>query len=221
MCAARRAGTICRSGARPSSSGWPRRGCWSVGEEGDANAWSRSRTRRCCASGRGCGMARPAARVPVGRTARAGPARLAAGGGRPTSTEALLTGLKLARAENWLLERPQQLSADERQYVQASVERARAEARRRARGAADGDRGLAGVHGRARCPGGRMPGSSPDRRVDLARVALAIAWQDRDASKGALILTEIDNPDTPLATRTLDEMLRLPLVRAELPMTRR
>lgn len=44
---------------------------------------------------------------------------------------ALLTGLKLNRARGWLAERPQQLSAAERAYVQASIQQAEAlEARR-------------------------------------------------------------------------------------------
>jgi WD40 repeat protein len=46
---------------------------------------------------------------------------------------ALLSGLKLHRAESWLVERPQQLSADERAFIRASVERARADEQRRRR----------------------------------------------------------------------------------------
>ena len=43
---------------------------------------------------------------------------------------ALLTGLKLGRARRWLIEHPNQLSAQERAFIQASIERAEAETRR-------------------------------------------------------------------------------------------
>ena len=46
---------------------------------------------------------------------------------------ALLTGLKLNRAESWLIERPQQLSDEERAFVAASVAKVRAGQARRAR----------------------------------------------------------------------------------------
>ena len=46
---------------------------------------------------------------------------------------ALLTGLKLARARGWLLERPHQLTAEERALIKASIDHAEAEERRRAR----------------------------------------------------------------------------------------
>jgi hypothetical protein len=46
-------------------------------------------------------------------------------------TAALLTGLKLNRARGWLLERPHQLSAREREFIQQSVDRIEAEERRR------------------------------------------------------------------------------------------
>jgi hypothetical protein len=46
---------------------------------------------------------------------------------------ALLTGLKLSRARRWLIEHPNQLSAKERAFIQASVERDEAESRRRER----------------------------------------------------------------------------------------
>ena len=46
---------------------------------------------------------------------------------------ALLTGLKLNRARGWLLERPHQLTADERAFVQASIEHAEAAVRHKAR----------------------------------------------------------------------------------------
>jgi WD40 repeat protein len=136
--------------------------------------------------------------------------------------KALLAGLKLARAENWLLERPQQLSADERQYIQASVERARAEARRRARArlfitlssaAAAVVLAIAAAYAWQQS---EQAVAERVRALDLARVALATDLQERDATKAALILNEIDNPDTELIARKLDELLRLPLLRAEL-----
>jgi hypothetical protein len=43
---------------------------------------------------------------------------------------ALLTGLKLSRARGWLVEHPNQLNAQERAFIQASIERAEAETRR-------------------------------------------------------------------------------------------
>jgi hypothetical protein len=46
---------------------------------------------------------------------------------------ALLSGLKLNRARGWLAERPQQLTAQERAYIQASVQSAEAEELRKAR----------------------------------------------------------------------------------------
>jgi WD40 repeat protein len=46
---------------------------------------------------------------------------------------ALLTGLKLSRARRWLIEHPNQLSAPERTFIQASMERAEAEIRRNER----------------------------------------------------------------------------------------
>ena len=46
---------------------------------------------------------------------------------------ALLTGLKLNRARGWLMERPHQLSAQERALVQASIDHAEAAERRKAR----------------------------------------------------------------------------------------
>jgi WD40 repeat protein len=46
---------------------------------------------------------------------------------------ALLTGLKLSRARRWLIEHPNQLSAPERAFIQASIERAEAETRRNER----------------------------------------------------------------------------------------
>jgi hypothetical protein len=46
---------------------------------------------------------------------------------------ALLTGLKLNRARGWLAERPQQLSAPARAYVQASIQQAEAEEARKLR----------------------------------------------------------------------------------------
>lgn len=46
---------------------------------------------------------------------------------------ALLTGLKLGRARRWLIEYPNQLSGQERAFIQASMERAEAEARRNER----------------------------------------------------------------------------------------
>ena len=47
--------------------------------------------------------------------------------------DALLTGLRLARARAWLVERPTGLTAEERAFVQVSVERDEAEKRRRER----------------------------------------------------------------------------------------
>jgi WD40 repeat protein len=47
--------------------------------------------------------------------------------------DALLTGLKLTRARAWLVEHPTRLTADERVFIQASVERAEQEERRNAR----------------------------------------------------------------------------------------
>ena len=46
---------------------------------------------------------------------------------------ALLTGLKLNRAQSWLLERPHQLTATERSFVQASIDLSEFEARRKLR----------------------------------------------------------------------------------------
>ncbi|MGB8846607.1 MAG: TIR domain-containing protein, partial [Terracidiphilus sp.] len=43
-------------------------------------------------------------------------------------TDALLTGLKLTRARAWLLDKPHQLSANEREFIQASIARQEAEA---------------------------------------------------------------------------------------------
>ncbi|MGD0346479.1 MAG: TIR domain-containing protein [Terracidiphilus sp.] len=43
-------------------------------------------------------------------------------------TDALLTGLKLTRARAWLLEKPHQLSANEREFIQASIARQEADA---------------------------------------------------------------------------------------------
>jgi WD40 repeat protein len=48
-------------------------------------------------------------------------------------TDALLTGLKLNRARGWLAEYPTQLTAQERGFIQASIQRIEAEDRRRAR----------------------------------------------------------------------------------------
>ena len=48
-------------------------------------------------------------------------------------TSALLTGLKLNRAESWLIERPQQLNDDERAFIAASVAKVRAEEAAKAR----------------------------------------------------------------------------------------
>ena len=48
-------------------------------------------------------------------------------------TGALLTGLKLNRARGWMLERPHQLTAEERALVQASIDHAEAEEKRKAR----------------------------------------------------------------------------------------
>ena len=144
--------------------------------------------------------------------------------------KALLTGLKLARAESWLVERPQQLTEDERRFVQASVERARAEARRRRRtrriitiSSAAAALALAVLavfafqqSERARAEAARAV-DEKTRALDLARVSLATEWQERDATRAALVLTELENPDAPIATRKLGELLRLPLVHAELP----
>lgn len=47
--------------------------------------------------------------------------------------EALLTGLKLTRARTWLVAKPQQLSAAERKFIEASVEHYEADAARRER----------------------------------------------------------------------------------------
>ena len=46
---------------------------------------------------------------------------------------ALLTGLKLSRARGWLVEHPTQLTAQERGFIQASIQSVAAEERRRAR----------------------------------------------------------------------------------------
>jgi hypothetical protein len=46
---------------------------------------------------------------------------------------ALLTGLKLNRARTWLVERPQQLGAEERAYIQASIDHADAAEQRKLR----------------------------------------------------------------------------------------
>jgi len=46
---------------------------------------------------------------------------------------ALLTGLKLSRARRWVIEHPNQLSPQERAFIQASTERAEAETRRNER----------------------------------------------------------------------------------------
>src|SRR5208337_1395517 len=51
----------------------------------------------------------------------------------PDKVGALLTGLKLGRASRWLVEHPNQLSAQERAFIQASVERDEAEKRRKER----------------------------------------------------------------------------------------
>jgi len=48
-------------------------------------------------------------------------------------TGALLTGLKLNRARGWLIERPHQLTAKERALIQASIDHAEAEERRKVR----------------------------------------------------------------------------------------
>jgi WD40 repeat protein len=48
-------------------------------------------------------------------------------------TEALLSGLKLTRAQTWLLEKPQQLSETERNFIQASIAHRDAEAAKRER----------------------------------------------------------------------------------------
>jgi hypothetical protein len=46
---------------------------------------------------------------------------------------ALLTGLKLSRARGWLVEHPTQLTAQERGFIQASIQSVEAEERRKAR----------------------------------------------------------------------------------------
>jgi conflict system STAND superfamily ATPase len=46
---------------------------------------------------------------------------------------ALLSGLKLSRARTWLAERPHQLAAQERAFIQASIQAAEAEERRKVR----------------------------------------------------------------------------------------
>jgi len=48
-------------------------------------------------------------------------------------TDALLTGLKLSRAKTWLLEKPQQLSESERQFIQASISHLESETEKRER----------------------------------------------------------------------------------------
>lgn len=48
-------------------------------------------------------------------------------------TSALLAGLKLNRARDWLKERPHQLTAPERAFIQVSIDHAEAEERRKAR----------------------------------------------------------------------------------------
>jgi len=53
--------------------------------------------------------------------------------GESDKAAALLTGLKLSRAREWLAERPHQLSAEERALIQASVDREEADRRRKAR----------------------------------------------------------------------------------------
>ena len=50
---------------------------------------------------------------------------------------ALLTGLKLNRARGWLIEHPNQLSAQERAFIQASIDHAEAEKRARKEAAAN------------------------------------------------------------------------------------
>ncbi|MGI9383311.1 MAG: TIR domain-containing protein [Methyloligellaceae bacterium] len=53
--------------------------------------------------------------------------------GEAEKTSALLSGLKLTRARQWLADRPQQLTDDERGFVQISLDHEDAEQRRRAR----------------------------------------------------------------------------------------
>ncbi|GGI21019.1 hypothetical protein GCM10010987_12280 [Bradyrhizobium guangdongense] len=52
---------------------------------------------------------------------------------KPDKATALLTGLKLSRARRWLIEYPNQLSAQERAFIQASTARAEAETLRKER----------------------------------------------------------------------------------------
>ena len=55
------------------------------------------------------------------------------------------------------------------------------------------------------------------RALDLARVSMAGEQLDRDPTTASLILTEIEDPEnTPFAKRRLSEVLRLPLIYAEL-----
>jgi len=82
----------------------------------------------------------------------------------PQKPDALLTGLKLTRARLWLLAKPHQLSARERDFVQASVTRQEAEAVQRERASR---RILRGTIAAA---------------AVLAFAALAAIWEWREAS---------------------------------------
>jgi WD40 repeat protein len=138
---------------------------------------------------------------------------------------ALLTGLKLSRARRWLIEHPNQLSAQERGFIQASIERAEAETRRNERTRRNITRGsiaaalvLAIVAGVAVYQS-RQAQEATARALDQLRVSLAGQWQDANPNKAAEILAEVEDPHTPIVQRKLAELLRLPLLQAELPHT--
>ena len=90
----------------------------------------------------------------------------------PVKTSALLTGLKLNRARGWLTERPHQLSAEERAFVQSSVESAEADELRKMRSR----RNITRV--------------SIAAALTMAGIAVFAGWQWGEANSKALIAEE-------------------------------
>jgi WD40 repeat protein len=136
---------------------------------------------------------------------------------------ALLSGLKLHRAESWLVERPQQLSADERAFVRASAERARADEQRRRRyrwwtmAASLAAALVLAVVATVAFLQSQEAQKATARALDLLRISLASQWQSTDPTKAAQVLVEVQDPAIPGAQRKLGELMRLPLIQAELP----
>ena len=109
------------SKAKPLLSGWPEH-VFSSSEKNRMWRWLRWRTRRCCASG-------PCCEAGSMKSANSSLARINSNRDLldwiktpgHQKTEALLSGLKLTRARTWLAAKPLQLSAAEREFIQASI----------------------------------------------------------------------------------------------------